>query len=505
MASILSDEAAAFAADPEFVDKADGYIVDAEDWNELLAAHRDVNSFLHGGAVPANLRIATCRVGDSSSTGATLELGKTDVGVANVDWRSAGVLRWRLAHTSGEALALERYDSSGVLASTPVTFAVTGAATFTHLVTCTSGLTVSTGNQIISSGNLTLSAASAFISLGDAASSGNAQIRFLKGAANNQSIFSIQSDAVAQWIVQHDTTENLNFQRSVSGDTPLRLRQSDGALCSFVQNALVELGTTAQGAIVITTPTVGAGTGSSITMRGGQGGSLAGGVSQCIGGQGAANSGGGRGELRGGPGGATSGAGGDAWMIGGVPVDGNGGGVFIGGGNAATTTAANRDGGGVTVRTGVPVNNGNAGDFVVLLDAATGSGTNGTMQIRPRSTTTNQTTFLADGGVQFGGSAGGWRSLGANVALTLAQRDRNIELNSTDAAAKAATMTATYAGHVVRVVLTAYSSTGSYTLACTRGATAGTVTLNAVGEGCLLVYSGSAWKLFELIGGATFA
>jgi hypothetical protein len=97
----------------------------------------------------------------------------------------------------------------------------------------------------------------------------------------------------------------------------------------------------------------------------------------------------------------------------------------------------------------------------------------------------------------------GVRVLDANAALTLAATDGAIILSSTDASAKAATMTATHAGHRISVSLNARSSTGTYTLAATRGS-AGTVTLDATGEVAELVYSGSAWHVVSLTG-ASFA
>jgi hypothetical protein len=100
-------------------------------------------------------------------------------------------------------------------------------------------------------------------------------------------------------------------------------------------------------------------------------------------------------------------------------------------------------------------------------------------------------------------STTGYRSLAADAAFTIAAADRDVELNSSSGT-KAATMTATHPGHPIRVVATVVGG-GSYTLACTRGATSGTVTLDAALEGALLVYSGSAWKLMQLLGGATFA
>lgn len=101
---------------------------------------------------------------------------------------------------------------------------------------------------------------------------------------------------------------------------------------------------------------------------------------------------------------------------------------------------------------------------------------------------------------------GGYRTLAANAGLTLATTDSVVELSSSNTSHKAATMTATYAGHCIRVALTVYSSTGSYTFACSRGATVGTVTLNAVGAWVDLVYSGSTWKVVGLSSaGAAFA
>lgn len=98
----------------------------------------------------------------------------------------------------------------------------------------------------------------------------------------------------------------------------------------------------------------------------------------------------------------------------------------------------------------------------------------------------------------------GYRAIAANGALVISEDDTVIKLSSTDAATKAATMTATYAGHRIRVRLDVRSSTGSYTLAAKQGGTAGTVTLDAAAEVADLVYNGSAWEV-ELLSGATWA
>src|SRR5574338_1146104 len=62
----------------------------------------------------------------------------------------------------------------------------------------------------------------------------------------------------------------------------------------------------------------------------------------------------------------------------------------------------------------------------------------------------------------------GRRTLAADAALTLGATDRSVELNITTGTT-VATMTATHAGHRVRVYA-GIRSGGAYTLACTRGA-----------------------------------
>lgn len=96
---------------------------------------------------------------------------------------------------------------------------------------------------------------------------------------------------------------------------------------------------------------------------------------------------------------------------------------------------------------------------------------------------------------------GRFRSLAANAAAALARDDAVVSLSSSDATTRAVTMTATQTGHQVAVVVRALSSTGKYTLAVSGG----TITLDAAGEGCVVVYDGSAWQLAALTGGATFA
>lgn len=113
------------------------------------------------------------------------------------------------------------------------------------------------------------------------------------------------------------------------------------------------------------------------------------------------------------------------------------------------------------------------------------------------------TVHIADAQVTPVKESSGHRELAADAALTVAATDRTIELNITTGAT-AATMTATHSGHQF-IAYAGIRSGGSYTFACTRGATSGTATIDAVGEGAIFKYNGSAWKLVSLLGGATFA
>lgn len=106
---------------------------------------------------------------------------------------------------------------------------------------------------------------------------------------------------------------------------------------------------------------------------------------------------------------------------------------------------------------------------------------------------------VKDAGVTPVKLSGGFIVPGADVAVSLAATDRFYHLNSTTGT-KAFTVNATHAGHMIVVHVVTLSG-GSYTIAVTGG----TITLDAVREGAIIVYSGTAWELFALTGGSTFA
>lgn len=101
-------------------------------------------------------------------------------------------------------------------------------------------------------------------------------------------------------------------------------------------------------------------------------------------------------------------------------------------------------------------------------------------------------------------NVGGAREVAEDAALTVAPPDTDVVLLSSTTGTKAATLTAMQNGQRLRVQLVARTG-GSYTIAASLGATAGTVTLDATGEGVDLYKSGGTVKVLRLIGGATHA
>jgi hypothetical protein len=92
----------------------------------------------------------------------------------------------------------------------------------------------------------------------------------------------------------------------------------------------------------------------------------------------------------------------------------------------------------------------------------------------------------------------------ADGALTLGATDRLIEITGTAGGTIAATMTATHAGHCVRVRMRAGDGTHHYTLAAKYNGSAGTVLMNAANELVDLYYDGSAWNV-AFLSGATWS
>ena len=103
----------------------------------------------------------------------------------------------------------------------------------------------------------------------------------------------------------------------------------------------------------------------------------------------------------------------------------------------------------------------------------------------------------------------GWRMVAANTDPVLTQNDKTVELQSTDTSTVVISTSAALPpgiGKSITLALVVRGSTGSFTLAATRGATAGTITLDAVGEGAIVTRNNAGvWKLISLLGGATFA
>jgi len=121
-----------------------------------------------------------------------------------------------------------------------------------------------------------------------------------------------------------------------------------------------------------------------------------------------------------------------------------------------------------------------------------------------------------DGAVDFDAAADftgstvnvGARTVAADAALAIAGTDNVIILLSSTTGAKAATITApttvAAGGSRLKVILKARSG-GSYTIACTNASTAGTLTLDAAGEGADLCWINGTLHVIDLIGGSTHA
>lgn len=99
------------------------------------------------------------------------------------------------------------------------------------------GLTYATGvaqlgyNEVATAlqvtGNITMLGASSIINLGSQTVSGNAGLRFDKADANNQTTASWYSANTFQWLLQHDTSENLNVLDSAA-TVALQLQRTGG-------------------------------------------------------------------------------------------------------------------------------------------------------------------------------------------------------------------------------------------------------------------------------------
>ena len=98
----------------------------------------------------------------------------------------------------------------------------------------------------------------------------------------------------------------------------------------------------------------------------------------------------------------------------------------------------------------------------------------------------------------------GHRLGGVDAAIVVTSSDRLIELRSTDANPKAITVSGIEEGQEVEFYMADRSSTGTYTVACTRAATAGTATMDATHESVRVRRLNGTLRLIGVVG-ATFA
>lgn len=118
---------------------------------------------------------------------------------SNTGSGSPNVLELSSGRAAGHALSVNQWNGSADTENAFITGG--GAAQFT-------GVTVT--------GDVTMSGSAAVLSIGDAAVAGNAQVRRLKGDANNQTGDAWYNAGVFSWGIQHASTEDLNWINSSS-------------------------------------------------------------------------------------------------------------------------------------------------------------------------------------------------------------------------------------------------------------------------------------------------
>lgn len=107
---------------------------------------------------------------------------------------------------------------------------------------------------------------------------------------------------------------------------------------------------------------------------------------------------------------------------------------------------------------------------------------------------------LVDGSVDPVHLASGIRTVSLDGTPAIAATDRIIEIQKTANTTTAITMTATHAGHIVKIKMLTGDADSVYTAAVTGG----TVTFNAAEEAAEFYYDGTEWRHLFLTG-ATFA
>lgn len=126
--------------------------------------------------------------------------------LSQIEWREGAseFLRWRLIFDESSNLVLSAWDAAGAFVRSVLSFEST-----TQVLDVLFGLGVTS--------DLTLRSAAGAVVIGLPGTSGNAQVRFLKGDANNQTCMLWRAGATGtataenSWALQHDTSEGLNW------------------------------------------------------------------------------------------------------------------------------------------------------------------------------------------------------------------------------------------------------------------------------------------------------
>jgi len=142
----------------------------------------------------------------------TFSINKLGSSVSRIDWKDAGVVRWRFQNHTNEDLILYRYDGSGTDQNEVLT------------------LDIDTG--LLDLGNdLSLTSSSPTFTVGDG--TGQPQIDLDK-AAGSQAVIKFSDAGIRRWQMNLDTGENLEFNRYYDNGNfngnPIQILVADGSI-----------------------------------------------------------------------------------------------------------------------------------------------------------------------------------------------------------------------------------------------------------------------------------